>query len=87
MIRAHLAGMEGNRVALLFGSEKTGLSSDEMSYCNWTLTVPMAEKAGVRRPSMNLGQAAAVCLYELVRSEALPPVAEFPVRPPPISIG
>ena len=55
------------RVALLFGSEKTGLSNDELSHCNWLLTVPMYQHEGLRHPSMNLGQAAAVCLYELVR--------------------
>lgn len=55
------------RVALLFGSEKTGLSNDELSHCNWLLTVPMYQHDAVRHPSMNLGQAAAVCLYELVR--------------------
>jgi tRNA/rRNA methyltransferase len=55
------------RVALLFGSEKTGLSNDELSHCHWLLTIPMAEHDEVRHPSMNLGQAVAVCLYELVR--------------------
>ena len=55
------------RVALLFGSEKTGLSNEELSHCNWLLTIPMHEHEGVRHPSMNLGQAVAVCLYELVR--------------------
>jgi tRNA/rRNA methyltransferase len=30
----------------------------------------MHEHSGVRHPSMNLGQAVAVCLYELVRSPA-----------------
>ncbi|MGD0446435.1 MAG: TrmH family RNA methyltransferase [Edaphobacter sp.] len=58
---------QGGRVALLFGSEKTGLSNDELSYCHWLLTIPMAEHEEVRHPSMNLGQAVAVCLYELVR--------------------
>ena len=57
----------GGRVALLFGSEKTGLSNDELSHCRWLLTIPMAEHEEVRHPSMNLGQAVAVCLYELVR--------------------
>jgi tRNA/rRNA methyltransferase len=57
----------GGRVALLFGSEKTGLSNEELSHCHWLLTVPMREHAGMRHPSMNLGQAVAVCLYELVR--------------------
>jgi TrmH family RNA methyltransferase len=59
---------EGGRVALLFGSEKTGLSNEELSHCHWLLTIPMAEHEEVRHPSMNLGQAVAVCLYELVRS-------------------
>jgi TrmH family RNA methyltransferase len=58
---------EGGRVALLFGSEKTGLSNDELSHCNWLLTIPMEQHEDIRHPSMNLGQAAAVCLYELVR--------------------
>jgi TrmH family RNA methyltransferase len=57
----------GGTVAVLFGSEKTGLSNEELSHCNWLLTVPMHEYEGVRHPSMNLGQAVAVCLYELVR--------------------
>ena len=51
------------RVALLFGSEKTGLSNEEISYCHRLLTIPMA-RGGV---TMNLGQAVAVCLYELHR--------------------
>jgi TrmH family RNA methyltransferase len=61
----------GGRVALLFGSEKTGLSNEELSHCNWLLTIPMQEHEGVRHPSMNLGQAVAVCLYELVRGAGM----------------
>jgi tRNA/rRNA methyltransferase len=55
------------RVALLLGSEKTGLSNDALSHCNWLLTIPMHPSPGLRHASMNLGQAAAVCLYELIR--------------------
>ena len=51
-----------SRVALMFGSEKRGLLNDELSHCHWLLRIPTRE--GV---SMNLGQAVAVCLYELVR--------------------
>jgi TrmH family RNA methyltransferase len=65
----------GGRAALLFGSEKTGLSREELSYCNWIMTIPMFQRDGMRHPSMNLGQAAAVCLYELVRETAMPPEA------------
>ncbi len=57
------------RVALLFGSEKTGLSNDAMSHCHWLMTIPMHPSPGLRHASMNLGQAAAVCLYELVRHQ------------------
>jgi tRNA/rRNA methyltransferase len=67
-IERHLAQEgENGRVALLFGSEKTGLSNEELSYCHWLLTIPMQIHDELRHPSMNLGQAVAVCLYELVR--------------------
>jgi TrmH family RNA methyltransferase len=51
------------RVAVLFGSEKVGLSNDDMSHCHWLMRIPMRDDHG----SMNLGQAVAVCLYELAR--------------------
>ena len=63
LIREHLAG---SAVALLFGSEKFGLSNDDMSHCHWLLRIPAREEHG----SMNLGQAVAICLYELRRNEA-----------------
>ncbi len=49
--------------ALLFGSEKFGLSNEDMSHCHWLLRIPSQEEHG----SMNLGQAVAICLYELRR--------------------
>jgi len=67
-LRAELVA--GRRVALLFGSEKTGLSNHELSFCNWLLTIPMYQHQGIRHPSMNLGQAVAVCLWELVHDRA-----------------
>jgi tRNA/rRNA methyltransferase len=67
------------RVALLFGSEKTGLSNDAMTHCHWLMTIPMHQTPGLRHASMNLGQAAAVCLYELIRHEA--PVAPNAAQP------
>ncbi len=72
-MRAELHRAEGGgRVALLFGSEKTGLTNDALSHCDWLLTVPMhTPPEGARHLSMNLGQAVAVCLYELVRGEGM----------------
>ncbi len=59
------------RVALLFGSEKRGLSNRDFSHCNWLLRIPTLED----HRSMNLGQAVAVCLYEMIR-DGKPPKAE-----------
>ena len=52
-------------VALLFGSEKFGLSNEDMTHCHWLLRIPTRDEHG----SMNLGQAVAVCLYELIRDD------------------
>ena len=60
LFRKHLAG---SRAALLFGSEKRGLSNEDLSHCHWLLRIPTREE----HRSMNLGQAVAVCLYELGR--------------------
>jgi TrmH family RNA methyltransferase len=69
LIRGRLAK---NKIALLFGSEKFGLSNDDMSHCHWLIRVPTAE-ANI---SMNLGQAVAVCLYELIRDARTPRLPE-----------
>lgn len=50
-------------VGLLFGSEKFGLSNDDLSHCHWLMRIPTADQ----NLSMNLGQAVALCLYELAR--------------------
>jgi tRNA/rRNA methyltransferase len=60
LIRKHLGS---SRAALLFGSEKFGLSNEALSHCHWLMRIPTCEE----NISMNLGQAVAVCLYELVR--------------------
>ena len=64
------------RVAILFGSEKFGLSNDDMSHCHWLTRIPTRTE----HRSMNLGQAVAVTLYELIRSgqAALTPAPEPP---------
>ena len=60
LIRKALAG---GRVALLFGSEKFGLSNEDLSHCHWLMRIPTVSQ----NLSMNLGQAVALCLYELAR--------------------
>jgi len=51
----------GGHVGLVFGPEKHGLTREDLSYCHLLVEIP----TDVRQPSMNLGQAVAVCLYEL----------------------
>ena len=55
-------------MALLFGSEKTGLTNDQLSHASLLTTIPMYSPSDARHLSMNLGQSVAVCLYELTRS-------------------
>jgi tRNA/rRNA methyltransferase len=56
--------MQSGRVALLFGSEKIGLTNEDFTHCHWLLNIPTHEQ----HLSMNLGQAVAVCLFGLARS-------------------
>jgi tRNA/rRNA methyltransferase len=63
LIRGHLPS---SPCALLFGSEKFGLSNHDMSHCHWLMHIPTRDE----HTSMNLGQAVAVCLYELSRDSA-----------------
>lgn len=55
------------RVALLFGPEKHGLTNEHLSFCHVLVRIPTAADC----PSMNLGQAVAVCTYELARADIL----------------
>src|SRR5205814_1329811 len=70
--------LRNGRVALLFGSEKTGLTNQDFSYCHWLLNIPTNQG----HISMNLGQAVAVCLYELARAESSERFAEAHERAP-----
>lgn len=63
-------------VALLFGSEKIGLTNDDFSHCHWLLTIPTLES----HVSMNLGQAVALCLYEIARCDKSQSNAPAPER-------
>jgi tRNA/rRNA methyltransferase len=73
MMRRAIEG--GGRAAIVFGPEKHGLTREDLSYCNVLVEIP----TDPQQPSMNLGQAAAVCLYELVRPMS---IRETPPSPP-----
>lgn len=65
------------RVGLVFGSEKHGLTSDDLSWCHALVVIDTCEA----QPSMNLGQAVAVCLYEVSRSGTAGPGTRGPGIP------
>ena len=70
----------GGRVGVVFGPEKHGLTRDDLSFCHILVEIP----TDARQPSMNLGQAVAVCLYELATralpAESVGQVAEIPEK-------
>ena len=51
------------QIALLFGNEKTGLSSTALALADRTVTIPMR---GIAQ-SMNVSVSAALCIYEVTR--------------------
>jgi len=58
-----LACVTRQRVAVVFGSERTGLTNDETALCQRLVVIPTAPDF----PSLNLAQAVMVVLYELWR--------------------
>src|SRR5258708_27708872 len=57
--------METGRVAVLFGSEKWGLSNEDLSHCSWLGRIPTRAE----HRSMNLWQAAGEVVYECGRRD------------------
>jgi TrmH family RNA methyltransferase len=77
------ARSHAGRVAILFGSEKFGLSNEDMSFCHGLVRIATSPET----PSMNLGQAVAVCLYEMVREGSPEAIAALHSRPAPVVTG
>ncbi len=64
--------------ALVFGPEKRGLTRDDLAMCHILVEIPTHPS----QPSMNLGQAVAVCLYELAARSPGTPLQEETLLPP-----
>ncbi len=78
------------RIAVVFGPEKHGLTREDLSHCHLIVEIP----TDARQPSMNLGQAVAVCLYELashgvpeVDATHMPALSPFPLEEPAAPSG
>ena len=55
-----------HRVALVFGREDSGLTTEEVSLCRWNATIPTGDEYG----SLNLAQAVLIFCYEIFSRSA-----------------
>jgi tRNA/rRNA methyltransferase len=55
-----------SRLALVFGREDSGLTTDEVALCRWQATIPTADEYG----SLNLSQAVLIFCYEFLKGAA-----------------
>ncbi|MCL2340807.1 MAG: tRNA methyltransferase, partial [Proteobacteria bacterium] len=62
-----------NRIGLMFGPESTGLSNEDLDFCQFASTIPTAGFA-----SINLAQAVAIHCYELYTAVHPHPFAAIP---------
>ena len=65
--------LAGNRIALMFGPESTGLSNEDLDFCQFASTIPTAGFS-----SLNLAQAVAIHCYELYTAVHAQPFAAIP---------
>ena len=71
--RAHAAA--GGKVGVLFGPERTGLLSDDVSLANTLITVPLNPEF----TSLNLGQAVLLVGYEWFQAGDATPASQMPL--------
>lgn len=57
----NLSGVTDSKIALVFGREGTGLSNEELSGCDYVVSIP----SSISYPTLNLSHAASIILYEL----------------------
>jgi tRNA/rRNA methyltransferase len=60
MVEALLPQLANNKIAIIFGPEDTGLTNDDLKYCQMASAIPTADFS-----SLNLAQAVAIHCYEL----------------------
>lgn len=62
-----IATIKEGKFAILFGSERIGLTNAELNLADYIVQINTSE----RNPSLNIAQAVAICCYELSAAEAL----------------
>jgi tRNA/rRNA methyltransferase len=67
MQELHARAAAGQKCAVLFGPERTGLENEDMALADAVVTIPVAPEYA----SLNVGQAVVVCAYEWYQTLAL----------------
>ena len=75
--RALAADPPATPTALLFGPERSGLTTDELARCSPLVTIP----ARARQPTLNLAQAVLIVAYELALAVEPPPAPDASLVP------
>jgi len=72
MVELHQRAAQGQRCAVMFGPERTGLENDDIALADAVVSIPVAPEY----PSLNLGQAVVCTLYEwFISKPSSPPSA------------
>lgn len=69
-LNKRLEELPTQKIALVFGNEKTGLSNEDIERCDAILNIPTVAK----QPSINLAQAVILTCYELSRRNDFTPL-------------
>jgi tRNA/rRNA methyltransferase len=72
-----IALSQENRLALLFGNEKWGLTNEDLYHCHTVITIPTTEQA-----SLNVSQAIIIILYEIFTQ-----AAEIHLKKPKLAVA
>ena len=75
MAELHMRAARGEKCAVMFGPERTGLENEDMALADAVVTIPVAPEFA----SLNVGQAVVVCAYEwfqAVASQQVPVISE-----------
>ncbi len=67
---------QNNRIALVFGNEKWGLTNEDLYHCHTVITIPTTQQA-----SLNVSQAVIIILYEIFNH-----VSEVPLKKPKLAV-
>jgi len=77
MPEAAVAEMGEGKVALVFGPERTGLTNEDLSWCDTIITIPTAENS-----SLNIAQSMVLLGYEWFKQKGGVTLAENPEAAP-----